>query len=308
MYKSAGRLVHLDGELVPYEEAKVHILTPAVKYGASVFEGICGYATRDGGGVNIFRLREHLIRLQQSMHILRYDRTYSLEELTEVVLDTVRANDVRTDSHIRLQAHVLGEGLMGACGPVGLSCTVSPRESRAIEDRTKRAQVTSWRRIDDASMPPRVKAAANYHNGRLGTVQARADGYDEPIFLTQAGKVSESGGACLFILRDGVPITPSVTQGILESVTRDTMLRIFAEVLERRAAEREIDRTELYIADEAFLCGSAYEVSPVVNVDGMDVGAGGIGEITRAVWDTYEAVVRGATNVDPAWLTPVFDD
>jgi branched-chain amino acid aminotransferase len=308
MYKSAGRLVHLDGKMVPYEDAKIHVLSPAVKYGASVFEGICGYATRDGGGVNIFRLREHLVRLQQSMHILRYEQAYSLEELTQVVLNTVRANDVRTDSHIRIQAHVLGEGLMGACGPVGLSCTVSPRDARAIEARTKRAQVTSWRRIDDASMPPRVKAAANYHNGRLGTVQARADGYDEPIFLTAAGKVAESGGACLFILRDGVPITPGVTHGILESVTRDTLLRIFSDVLERPAVTREVDRTELYVADEAFLCGSAYEVSPVTEIDGMKVGTGGIGDLTREVWDVYEAVVRGATNVDPGWLTPVFDD
>jgi len=308
MYKSAGRLVHLDGELVPYDEARIHILTPAVKYGASVFEGICGYATRDGGEVNIFRLREHLVRLQQSMHILRYEQDYGLDELTAVVVDTVRANDVRTDSHIRIQAHILGEGLMGACGPVALSCTISPRESRTIEQRTKRTQVTSWRRIDDASMPPRVKAAANYHNGRLGTVQARADGYDEPIFLTQAGKVAESGGACLFVVRDGVPITPTVTHGILESVTRDTMLRIFRDVLDRPPVEREVDRTELYVADEAFLCGSAYEVSPVTSVDGMDVAGGGIGEVTRAAWETYEAVVRGATNVDPAWLTPVFAD
>ena len=298
--------INLDGDIVPQEEAKIHVLSPAVKYGASVFEGICAYLGDDGEEVNIFRLREHLVRLQQSMHIMRFDEAYALGHLTETVLELVRANALRVDHHIRLHAYVLGLGQPDATGPISLMCGAMHRSQRTLEDKAMRAGVSSWRRIDDTVIPPRLKCAANYQNSRLGKLQAMADGYNDVIFLTTAGKVSESSGSCLFMVRDGAVATPAVTHSILESITRATLIELFEAQLGMPVAQREIDRTELYIAEEVLLCGSGYEVTPVIDVDGFPVGDGAVGPITRRIWDTYEGVVRGRIAHDPAWLTPVY--
>ncbi len=306
MFTTTAKFISLDGKLVPEDEARLHVLSPAVKYGLTVFEGICGYGDHTGENLNIFRLREHLVRLQQSMHIMRYDRSYTVEEMTEQVIEVVRANEVRDDCHIRLSAHILGTALMDATGPVALSCGAVNRPRRALDDKAVRASISSWARIDEKSMPPRVKVAANYHNGRLGEIQAKADGYDKAIFLTGAGKVAEGAGACLFMVRDGIPATPIATEGILESITRASILDIFADDLGMPATERVIDRTELYLAEEVFFCGSAYEVTPIVNVDGLDVGDGKIGPVTRAVWDTYQGAVRGESARRQDWLTAVY--
>jgi branched-chain amino acid aminotransferase len=303
-FAGVGSLIHFDGALIPEREAKVHVLSGAVKYGATVFEGICAYSGTDGG-LGVFRLPEHVRRMREGMRLMRFEHDWSEEHLAGVVLQVLRANELTEDAHVRLSAYVLNEGFLDATAPVALGCLAVRRHPKALEEKSVRAQVSSWRRIDDQTMPPRLKCAANYHNGRLATIQARAEGYDEAILLTAAGKVAESAGACIVAVRDGVVLTPTVTGGILESVTRATLIELCEKELDTEVRERDIDRTELYGCDEAFLCGSGYEITPIVSVDGLALGAGGVGPVTRAIFEAYDAATRGAMPGYARWLTPV---
>lgn len=305
-FAATGSYIYFDGKMVPEREAKVHILSCAVKYGATVFEGICAYRNKKSGELNVFRLKEHLDRLQYSMRVMRLEQTYSNDEMERILLDLLTKNEMRNDSHIRLSAYVLGEGFLDSKGPVALGCLVVNRQEKKLADKAVKAQVSSWRRIDDTSMPPRIKCAANYHNGRLATLQARGDGYDEAILLTQSGSVAESAGACIMMVRDGVPMTSPVTGGILESITRASMITLFEKELGKKVQEREIDRSELYAAEEIFLCGSGYEVTPVINVDGMQIGNGGVGPLTQQLNEVYDACTRGQLPAYTSWLKPVW--
>lgn len=303
---SAARYISFDGELVPFEDAKIHVFSPAVRFAANVFEGMRAYWNDETEELYVFRLREHLERLRHGMKVMRYERIPSMEEMSEQVLNCIRANAPRGDIGIRLNAYVLGDGFIDARGPISLMCGTEPGKIKSLEEKKIRAMITSWRRIDDNAIPARLKCSANYQNGRLGLTQARDLGFDEAIFLTQEGKVSEGAGACLFMVRDGVPTTPSITQGILESVTRDTMLHLFEEKFGTKVVERAIDRTELYMAEELFFCGSAYEVHPIANVDNIAIGDGEIGPMTRGAWNHYEALVRGQVPDHADWRTPVY--
>jgi len=155
-------------------------------------------------------------------------------------------------------------------------------------------------------MPPRIKASANYQNGRLATVQAAEDGYDSALLLNELGKVAEAPGACVFLVRDGTALTPPVTGGILESITRATLIELFREEMSVPVVEREVDRTELYIANEVFFCGSAFEVLPVFSVDRYQVGDGKIGALTAELQSAYEKAVRGENARYSDWLAPVY--
>lgn len=298
-------LVYLDGKMVPAAQATISVLSPSVKYGLNVFEGIRGYRRAAGGALTLFRLPEHLERLRHSMAMMGYGRSYSMEELQNIVVSTVRANEPSTDVHIRLSAYVLGEGFIDAAEPVAMMCAVAAAQSKAPDQRVIRAGVSSWRRIDDTSLPPRIKNGANYANGRLALIEARRHGYDEGILLTAGGKVAEGAAACLFMVRGGTLVTPAVTQGILESVTRDSLIRLAREVCGLSVEEREIDRTELLSADEAFLCGSAYEVTPIRSIDHITLAAPAPGPVSKAVWEAYDRATRGALDRYAKWLTPV---
>jgi len=173
-------------------------------------------------------------------------------------------------------------------------------------EKAFRVAISSWRRIEDNSMPPRVKCAANYENGRLALIQAEEDGYDGVLMLDAQGHVTEEPRGCVFIVRDGIPSTPRLTNDILESVTRDTLIRLFQEVHGLPTQEREIDRTELYVADEVFLCGTGLEITPVVKVDRFIIGNGNAGPLTMAIRDTYMATVRGENTLHPEWRLPVY--
>ncbi len=303
---SEGKYVSLDGELVAKEEAKISVFSPAVRFGAHVFEGIRGYWNAEHEELYVFRLAEHLERMRHGMKIMRYDRIPSVEELHATVLGCLRANQHQGDIGIRLSAYVVGDGFIDAAGPISIMCASEPGSKKTLAEKKLRTMVTSWARISDNAMPGRLKCAANYQNGRLGLMQARDAGFDEAIFLTPEGKVAEGAGACIFMVRGGKPATPPITAGILESVTRDTMLEIFADKIGKPADERAIDRTELYMAEELFFCGSAYEVHPIVDVDGIEIADGEIGPATAAVWGHYEALVRGQVPDHPEWRTPVY--
>ncbi|HWT09706.1 MAG TPA: branched-chain-amino-acid transaminase [Roseomonas sp.] len=293
-----------NGKAIPFEDARVHPLAVGLAYGAAVFEGIRAYMNPATGRLSVFRLEEHLVRLDQGMKFMRFDNPPSRDTLRQGVLDSIRANAPDDDCYIRLQVHLESRGSMASTGTVGWVCAAIPRERSPKRETGLSLGVSSWTRIADNTMPARIKATANYHAGRIATLQSKADGYDGPILLTRDGKVSESAGACLFMVRDGVVITPARDSDILESVTRDTVLELAAE-LGLPTAERRADRTELYVADEVFLCGTGQELVPVATIDRLPVGDGKPGPITMRLQQAYESVVRGTTDAHAEWRTPV---
>ena len=296
----------LDGDIVPFEDARVHVLTPAMKYAAHIFEGMRGWWNADQEELYLFRIHDHLRRLRQSMKVMRFDADYSEDYLVDRVREVIRANELRRDIHIRLSVFLLGDGEMDAIGPIGFAIAALPKGRMVKEVGGIDCAVSSWTRISDNASPPRVKCAANYFNGRLALLQAKADGYDSVIILNANGKVAEAQGACVFIIRDGVPATPAATQGILEGITRRTLLQLFDETLGLAAQEREIDRTELYCAEEVFICGTGYQVLPVVSIDRLKVGNGEIGPLTTKLAETYVSIARGTVPDHAEWRTPTY--
>jgi branched-chain amino acid aminotransferase len=301
---ATNRYLYLNGQLVPYADARIHVQSTAVKYGASVFEGLRAYWNPAHEELYVFRLEEHIDRLFASMRLMRMEHSLTREELTRSILDVLRKNQVREDVHIRQTAFLDDDGDLDARGPVGLAVDARPR--KATTKAGIAACVSSWTRIADGSMPPRIKCSANYQNGRLATLEAKTNGYDSALLLNARGKVAEAPGACCFVVRGGVPITPPVTADILESVTRTTLLELFRTELGQAPTERDIDRTELYVSDEAFLCGSGWEITPVLSIDRMPLGNGREpGPVTQGVQACYFAVVRGEKPAYRRWLTPV---
>lgn len=300
----ASDLIYIDGRCVPSAKATVPVASAGVKYGANVFEGLCLYMSADGAR-NVFRLREHLERLHQSIKIMRIESSYTDADFETAIAGALRANQTARDAHIRLSVIIVGEGRYDVRGPTSLVCTVAERPPGGLEDIAVTACISSWRRIDDQTLPPRIKAGANYHNSRFALLEAQENGYDEALLLNASGKVSEATSACFMMFRKGALITPPVTAGILESVTRDTMLRLAHDEMGMPVEVREIDRTEIYTADEAFFCNSFEEVRPVTALDRLPIGSGAVGPTTKRLWDTYENVVRSADSKYTDWLSAI---
>lgn len=297
--------MYLNGKVVPYGDALIHVQSAAVKYGTSVFEGLRAYWNERQGELYVFRLKEHIDRLYDSLRLMRMEHSFTREELGASILEVLHKNAYREDVHVRQTALVEADGAMDATGPVGLAVDARPREGKTREGIA--ACVSSWTRIADGSMPPRIKCSANYQNGRLATLEAKINGYDAPLLLNSRGKLAEAPGACCFMVRRGIPMTPPVTADILESVTRATLLELFRRELGVEALERDIDRTELSVADEAFLCGSGWEITPILSIDRLPLGDGRrMGPLTKAIHDCYFAVVRGEKPAYREWLTPVY--
>jgi branched-chain amino acid aminotransferase len=299
------RLIMVNGELIPFADARVHPLSLAVAYASTVFEGLRAYRHPGTGEYTIFRLAEHIRRLQVGMKVMRFDARYEVEEMRAHLSRLIRANHPDDDVYVRLLVYIEAIGLMATTGPVGFTAAAMPRERPKFADTGMSLGVSSWSRLSDNASPPRIKATANYHNARLTQLQAKSDGYDGALMLTPAGKVSEAPIACFFMVRDGQLITPSVTSNILESVTRDTVLTLYREMTGREVQQREVDRSELYFADEAFLCGTGQEILPVTAIDKLPVGDGRPGVLTTSLRERYFAVVRGLVPDHPEWRAPV---
>ena len=296
--------IWMNGKLVPQAEAVLPVNTAAVFYATNVFEGLRAYWNAADGELYAFRLAEHFARLRESMKMMRFTVPYSDIDLYDAVREVLRGNEVQEDVHMHLVAYVTGAGL-DSTSPTGLY--INPRRrGRIIEGAGLRCCVTSWQRTSDNAIPIRLKSGSNYQNGRLATLQAKADGYDAPIFLNQGGTVAEGSGATFFMIRRGQLVTPPLTSDILESITRATLIESVAPALGIEVVERHIARTELYVADEAFFCGSGYEITPILSVDRFNLGGGGVGPITQRLLTTYMDVVRGVDKRFAEWRTPVY--
>jgi branched-chain amino acid aminotransferase len=299
----------LNGEFVPWNDATVHITAMGAGAHVAVFEGIRAYGSGDDEALSVFRLREHLERLLDSMIMMRMPLRFSVEKLTAATLELLRRNEVRGDTYVRPVAYYSGlehnsfGDTLGA--PPSLLIWHRPTGTQLLTERGKHVSISSWTRIADNQMPPRIKAMSNYQNNRLAQLDARVNGYDDTIMLTAAGKVAEAPGACVFLVRRGEVITPGVTSGILESITRDAAIQLCRERLGLTVTERDVDRTELYVADEIFCCGTAAEVTPVLSVDRIPLRNPTMGPITRRLDRLYHDVVRGIDEGYGEWRTDV---
>ncbi len=292
--------IWMDGELVDWDDAKIHILTHTLHYGCGVFEGIRAYETSQGPAV--FRLTAHIERLYNSAQILMIDIPYRPEELIEATRETVRVNGLAS-CYVRPIAY-LGYGEMGLnplpC-PVNVSIAVWPWGAYLGEEGIRngvRMKISSWQRHDPNAMPPAAKCTGMYVNSSMAKVEALKAGYDEAILLSPQGFVSECTGENLFIVNHGRIITPPVSAGALEGITQDCIRTIAAD-LDIDYVEGNILRSDLYTADEAFLSGTAAEVVPIRSVDDRELGEPG--PVTKAVQETFFAAVRGEVDRYKDW-------
>ena len=303
--RSKIKVVTMNGNLMPLNEAKVSITAPGLSYAALVFEGIRAYWNENDQELLVFRLDDHLKRLSNSMKILKFEKTPSLDLIKKQIIENIIANNYKEDIYIRLQGYIDDWGEMALRSPVSTSIVSYPRPRSIDFNKGKNFTVSSWQRLDDNASPPRVKASANYLNSRLASIQAKESGYKGAILLTSNGKVSEGPGGCIFLIREGVMITPSVSSGILESITRDSVLKI-AKEKNLIVESRDVDRTELYIADEIFYCGTGQEIMPILSVDKILAGEGKVGDITALFQKEYTQIVRGENEAFNFWITPIY--
>lgn len=311
----ATDFIWMNGQLVRWQDATVHVHSQCALRGANVFEGIRAYWNDDRHQLHLFRVHEHWARLRRSMKIMRLQLPFTMDQIHQALLETITANSLQQDIHVRAHAYfgestAIGVDGLAAFEPgdieTGLFIIALPKPTNLQRaDHGLHCRVSSWTRISDRSVPPRIKAGANYQNSRLAMVEARTSGFQSAIFLNDSGHVSEGPGACIFILRDGTLITPPVTSGILESITRDSLIQLARTELHVDVIEREIDRTELYVADEVFFCGSGAEITPILSIDHYQVGDGNAGRITRQLRQLYYDVVTGRAHQYERWLTPV---
>lgn len=298
----------VDGEQVAWENATIHISELGWSTVGGVFEGIKAYWSEKDQDLNVFRLREHLERLHRSMRLVRLPVHYSVDELTDAITALLRANDATGDTYI-FPMGFLKDSFNDRWNLLEqdsrLLIHVRPTPSHLFSGRSLSAGISSWRRISEDVMPPRVKNLSNYRNGQLARMDALQSGYDTSIILNQQGKVSEAPGACIVMIRDGKLITPDLNQSVLESITRDAIITLAREDLGLVVEERAVDRTELYMADEAFICGTHAEITPVTSVDRFELGDGTVGPITQQLEKSLDNAFRGHDGRYDAWRTPV---
>ena len=303
-----NRLIWLGGKLIPAKDAQINILSPTAQFGLNVFEGIRCYWSEKEQQLFAFRLADHHRRLQNSVKLLRMKSPYSTAQLQQALTDVVKANNYREDIAVRQTLFVDGlGGTWNSCEPVSMFVAPIAKHFVPISQKQgQRCQVSTWERISDRNLSPRAKVGANYINSRMAFLEAQHNGYDTAIMLNNQGKVAEGPGSCLFIVRDNVLFTPSVTASVLESITRDTIISIASDLLGIKTVERDIDRTELYVCDEAFLCGSAMEITHITDVDGYPVGDGTAGDMTQLLSETYHKLITGGLSQYRDWLTPIY--
>ncbi len=294
-------------KIVKTEEANVSIMTNALQYGTGVFGGMRGYYNHEKGFLSVFRMKDHYKRFLQSLQIVGVSFEFNQKELEEITLELISKNKPKTDTYFRPFAYTgslnISPNLIRE-EPLDFALYMIPLGDYLPTDKGVTAMVSSWRRVSDNAIPSRVKASGSYFNSAMAKKEAMQNGYDDAIFLSENGHVAEGSAMNLFIVRDGVLITPPKSDDILEGITRRTVLQL-AKDIGITVEERSIDRTELYIADEAFFCGTGAQVAWISHIDKRQVGNGKRGEIAGKLQDLFFSVVRGNEKKYASWCTKV---
>lgn len=300
----SNRFIWYKGEIINVNDAKINILAPTAQFGLNVFEGIPCYWNDEEKQLYAFRLDDHYNRLIQSAKLIQINCPYTKEEMKKAFIDVIKANKYAENISVRQTLFVDGFGSWGSAEPVDMFIAPIPRGNTSAEYHKKGLNccIASWRRISDNTLSPRIKCGANYINSRVGQREALRNGYDTCIFLNESGKVSEGPGSCFFMVKNGSLITPLLTDSVLESITRDTILTI-AKDNGLSVEERSIDRTELYTCDEAFLCGSAMEITPVLSIDRYEIREY---TVTENLHKAYIDIVKCKNKKFKDWVKAIY--
>jgi branched-chain amino acid aminotransferase len=295
-------------EFVPLAEAKIGIMTHAFNYGTGVFEGIRGNWNEDEDQIYIFRVKEHYDRLRKSCKIMRIEFPYETEELVSMTTRLVEMSDMHEDVYIRPLAYKSAEVLGVRLHDLedDFLIFVAPFGPYLDLEKGARCQTSSWRRVADTGIPARAKITGIYANSALAKTEAQLNGFDEAIMLDERGHISEGSGENIFIVMDDKLITPPPSSDILVGITRDTVMTLAREELGMDVIERDIDRTELYIADECFMTGTAAHVTPVVELDRRLIGDGKMGPVAAELVRLYFDIIKGKNAKYAPWCTPCY--
>jgi branched-chain amino acid aminotransferase len=293
---------------MPLSQAKIGVMTHAFNYGTGCFEGIRAYWNGEAEELYILKLAEHYERLHRSCRILMIDLPHSVTELCDITVELLRRNGWREDAYLRPLAYkaseVIGVKLHGL--EDGFTLFGVPFGNYVDTNRPLRISTSSWQRMDDNMAPARAKITGIYVNSALAKSEANLNGFDEALMLTADGHVSEGSGENIFMLHDGVLVTPPVSDNILVGITRAALIELAERELGLRTVERSIDRSELFVSEEVFMCGTGAQVAPIGEIDRRQIGNGGIGPVTQRIQDLYFEAVRGKLDRYRHWCTPVY--
>lgn len=305
---TAPNYAFFKGEIVPMEDAKVSVMTHALNYGTAAFGGMRAYWNADEEQLFLFRPEDHFRRLLQSASLLRMNIPYTPVQLIEKLTELLRAEGFQENCYIRplvyksdekigVKVHGIGDDITMFALPFG----------NYLKMDGLHCGFSAWRRIDDNAIPARGKITGAYANSALLKSDAVLAGYDEALVLNEDGHVSEASGANIFMVRNGQVVTPPISSNVLEGITRRSLMQLMSEEMGLDVVERDIDRTEVYLADEMFLCGTAVQVAGITNVDHREIGDGQLGEVTQGLSDLFMEVVAGKVEKYQDWLSPVYE-
>ena len=300
--------VYLNGEYVDIAKASIPVRTHAFLYGTAVFEGIRAYWNEDEKQLYVFRAKEHYERLQRSAKIMYMESPHTVEEYCKITVDLMKKNNYKEDAYMRptlyKSAQKVGPGLYD--NPDSFLIISNKMGDYIDTSKGLKVCVSSWRRNSDNAIPPRAKVAGGYANAALIKTDAHYAGFDDAIVLDEQGQVTEGSAMNLYLIQNGKLITTMKTDNILVGITRNTIMELAKDVLGLEVEERAIDRTEIYISDEAFYCGTGAQVSPIVSVDNRKLGDGTVGPVAKELQKLYFDVVKGRVPKYKKWCMPVY--
>ena len=303
------KFAFFEGRIVPFEQAKISVMTHALNYGTGCFEGIRAYWNAEDEQLYVLAMREHYLRFTRNWRLLFMDLDYTVDDLGKYTIDILRREGCQQVAYIRPLAYtsslVIGVRLHGL--EDSLTIFSDPFGKYIEKEEGASVGVSSWRRVCDTALPARGKLTGAYVNSAFAKTEAMLNGFDEAIVLNEDGHVSEGSAENLFIVRDGVLVTPPLSDNILEGITRSIVIQLARDELGLQVVERSIDRTELYIADEVFFCGTGVQVAAITSVDHRPVGTGKLGPVVSRLREVYFAAVRGQLPLYRSWLTPVYE-
>lgn len=301
--------VYMDGNYVEKEKATIPVMTHGFLYGTSIFEGIRAYYNPEENQLYAFRVPEHFERLKLSAKVMHMKVENSVDELCEITKTLLKKNQYKEDTYIRptmyKSAQKIGTHLLNNTDSLLIFSV--PMGDYIDTSKGLKVCISNWRRTSDNAIPPRAKIGGAYANAALIATDSRLAGFDDAIVLSEDGTVTEGSAMNLFLVMDGKLVTTQTTDNILKGITRDTIMQLAKEVLGLEVIERVIDRTELYIADEAFYCGTGAQVSPIVNIDNRELGDGKVGPISAKLQKLYFDVVKGRVPEYKKWCMPIYD-